>query len=91
MRVMREEVEATLARNVEAGVRHLVAAMAVLGAELVGSDTYARAGELGLLCYRGWRLCLSARPAAWGLAAGPALAPSPAALDWHRIRTESYR
>ena len=38
-------MEATLARNA-AEARLLAAAMAVLGAELVGSDVYSRAGEL---------------------------------------------
>ena len=43
-----EEMEKAVAKN-EAEVRQLAAGMAVLGAELVGSDTFARAGELGPL------------------------------------------
>ena len=50
----REEMEAAVAKN-EAEVRQLAAAMAVLGAELVGSDTFARAGELGPLIMAGAR------------------------------------
>ena len=50
----REEMEAAVARN-EAEVRQLAAAMAVLGAELVGSDTCARAGELVPLIMAGAR------------------------------------
>ena len=49
-----EEMETAVAKN-EAEVRQLAAGMAVLGAELVGSDTVARAGELGLLIMAGAR------------------------------------
>ena len=51
---MREEVETFLARN-EAEVMQLAAAMAMLGSELVGKDTYARAGELVPLILAGER------------------------------------
>ena len=49
-----EEMETAVAKN-EAEVRQLAAGMAVLGAELVGSDTVARAGELGLIIMAGAR------------------------------------
>ena len=51
----REEMEAAVARN-EAEVRQLAAAMAVLGTELVGSDTCARAGELVPVIMAGTRM-----------------------------------
>ena len=47
-------METAVAKN-EAEVRQLAAGMAVLGAELVGSDTFARAGELGPLIMAGAR------------------------------------
>ena len=57
---MRREVEANLAEHAAAAMK-LEAVMAVLGAELVGSDAYSQAWELVPLVLAGERVYCTAR------------------------------